>query len=479
MANLSAPIYEQDTDFRAEIIALLFKPTWVKKFPNLIKPEYFPTKYEQAVVGAVFEYFKQYKQEPTIAQIKVLLGSKLDDQVRELLDQIAPLIPAHIKLPLTHDQVVFFAKRHAAALYVLKKADEIKSGNFDFSDREIAEINNIGHDSIINAIEITKDIDYYLTEDDDRETAIKTGFRHLDNLISGGLQPGELGVILGPTSGGKSIALVNIAAAVCDPISAKNVLYITLELSSKKLGKRFAANFSGRFRKYGEALENYKSLVLDNMGVRKEGRLFVADFVARHTSMYDIKTYIEELEALHELTIDLIIIDYIDLMALDVSASRRDVAIGDLYLEFIAMLKETNKAGWTVSQTNRDGVSKEVITLKDIAESFQKAQHADLVLALCQTVKETQQNKARFYMAKVRDHPGIYNQIELDFNRDAMSMVTTRLMEPGENERDDLLANPSIGSKTKTKRNTATTQQSVDALVDSLLSSKAKDKEND
>jgi hypothetical protein len=50
-----------------------------------------------------------------------------------------------------------------------------------------------------------------------------------------------------------------------------------------------------------------------------------------------------------------------------------------------------------------------------------------------------------------------------------MSIITTRILDPNsEEERDDLLASPTLNEGKKTKRSTATEPPDIDGLIESL-----------
>ena len=77
---------------------------------------------------------------------------------------------------------------------------------------------------------------------------------------------------------------------------------------------------------------------------------------------------------------------------------------------------ESNIPIWTASQANRASLAKKVVTEGDIAEDFGKAQTADVILALCQTKQEYDDQEMRIFIAKNRDSPAkIEVSIETNF----------------------------------------------------------------
>ena len=100
---------------------------------------------------------------------------------------------------------------------------------------------------------------------------------------------------------------------------------------------------------------------------------------------------------------DLIIVDYGD----EVDAKRH---YSDHWVEAGSVFKDLRDLGhdygcpvWTATQANRAALGKEVITMKDIAESIKKAAIADVIVAICQTWEEEQNEQVRLFLAKIRD----------------------------------------------------------------------------
>ena len=75
---------------------------------------------------------------------------------------------------------------------------------------------------------------------DAKRNKIPTGWSSLTELLDGGWDLKTLNMIIGPSNSGKSLWLTNIAASAAN--HGKNVLYISLEMSEKKILKRIGAN---------------------------------------------------------------------------------------------------------------------------------------------------------------------------------------------------------------------------------------------
>ena len=60
---------------------------------------------------------------------------------------------------------------------------------------------------------------------------------------------------------------------------------------------------------------------------------------------------------------------------------------------------------WTASQTNRSGLSAEVITMEQISEAFNKCFVADFIFSVSRTIEDKQNNQGKIFIAKNRNGP--------------------------------------------------------------------------
>jgi replicative DNA helicase len=137
----------------------------------------------------------------------------------------------------------------------------------------------------------------------------------------------------------------------------------------------------------------------------------------------EMKSHINRLED-DGFRVDLIIDDYLELMTPPRKYGDKRHELAATWEWFRAFINELKVPGWTATQGNRSSLSKEIISLQDIAEDISKAATADVIIALCQTYDESVSNRCRLFMAKVRDgeSKGI---IEAKFYGKQQSIITT------------------------------------------------------
>jgi len=92
--------------------------------------------------------------------------------------------------------------------------------------------------------------------------------------------------------------------------------------------------------------------------------------------------------------------------------------LGDVYIALRGLMQEFNVWGITAAQSHRSRFNSELITMKDIAESFEGAMHSDTIITLNETDAEHQKGRMRLYLAKNRNEvSGRIIPIQTDFAR--------------------------------------------------------------
>lgn len=240
---------------------------------------------------------------------------------------------------------------------------------------------------------------------------IPTNIGPLDDMLRGGLEKGELGILLAEPKKGKSIGLVHFGAAAVLMRSAR-VAHFVLEGLTEHTIFRYQSRLSGiqyhRIEKDEVSAEEQKKL--DGLS-KYENHLDVIPFNTRWDfTVLDIEAKLKELIAAGKKP-DLLVIDYADLLKSHERGLEKRHEQTEVYrdLKRLAMIHKV--AIWTASQARRPDEKPEVEYLlrsKDISESFEKVRIADLVATLNQTPKEKEDGILRL-------HVDIYRSGEPDY----------------------------------------------------------------
>lgn len=256
---------------------------------------------------------------------------------------------------------------------------------------------------------------------------IGTNWPHLNQIVGG---PGkkELFCVIAPTGTGKSWTLANIGVAAAQ--RGKFVVHITLEMSEVLTLYRYYSILTGvshsELRSNMDAVSNVNRTLRDNGGT-----FLIKEYPSSTARVSDIRDYLTRVESAHQRKIDMVIIDYADLL----EGRTRSRGGGDdnvvrhiltsIYTDLRAIAVQRDLAMVTASQTNRSSVNKEIVTIGDLAEAFSKAHIADIMIALCQTQEEYDACVMRFFVAKNRnDRMGAEIRLRLDYARGRMDEGT-------------------------------------------------------
>jgi replicative DNA helicase len=229
---------------------------------------------------------------------------------------------------------------------------------------------------------------------------IPTGWAPLDRVLNGGWERRTITTFIAPTGAGKSMCLVNACAAAVE--QGLNVVYITLEMADYKIGLRFDSYYSGIELNHVSA---NAARVEEVAKKRAKGRLFIKEFATKGATVQTFRAYLHRLRAVHNIEIDVVAIDYMDLARGSRGYVDKRFELEGNYEDGRALSSEFNCAVLTADQTNRSGLEMEVVTIGQIGESYAKATVCDLIMTVSRTMEDKQSNTGRLFVAKSRLGP--------------------------------------------------------------------------
>ncbi len=241
----------------------------------------------------------------------------------------------------------------------------------------------------------------FTTESAISKRKIPTIIPPLDQTLKGGLEKGELGIILAEAKKGKSQTLVHFGVAGL--LHGFRVAHFMLEGITQHSVFRYQSRLSmiDYNRIEADQLEKSEQTRLEQISAKYKDRLELIPFNQRwNYTVMDIEAKIRDLERKGRKP-DLIIVDYADLLRHHEKVSEKRHEQTEVYrdLKRLAMMK--NVAIWTASQARRpeDGPEKEfLLRAKDISESYEKVRIADFIATLNQTPAEKEMGVVRFHM---------------------------------------------------------------------------------
>lgn len=390
---------------------------------------FFETKYLQIFNRKIFDYKTKYGTHPTRSIVETILRTELEEenelikkQVREFFVRTFSSVSELKDAAYVKENALEFCKKQKLKEAMIKSVELLKDNSFEKIKSTLDDALKLGTDT---------DFGYdYLLDFDRRfeleaRNPITTGWEETDKLLSGGLGKGELGVVVAPTGAGKSMALVHLGTQAIK--QGLNVVHYTLELQDTVVASRYDSCITG----FGlNALHGLKDEIYEKIK-DMSGGLIVKEYPTKSASTQTLRSHLEKLRK-REVPIDMILVDYGDLLRpVSVQKEKRN-ELESIYEEMRGIAQEYECPLWTASQTNRSGLNAEVITMESISEAFNKCFVADFICSISRTAEDKVANTARFFVAKNRNGPdGLVYPMYMDTRKIELKILPYRGDTPG------------------------------------------------
>lgn len=214
-----------------------------------------------------------------------------------------------------------------------------------------------------------------------KRTGIPTGLIDLDDLTSG-LQKSDLIIIAGRPSSGKTALALNIAAHAAVREKAIVAMF-SLEMSKEQLVMRIMASESGvnmQKLRTGDLEATEILRIADKFNTVGESKILIDDTPG--VSVAQIRSKCRRIQAMHGL--DMILIDYLQLMSPDKKSDSRVLEISDMTRKLKILARELNVPVVVLSQLSREPDKRKDHTpvMSDLRESGSIEQDADVIMML-------------------------------------------------------------------------------------------------
>jgi hypothetical protein len=217
--------------------------------------------------------------------------------------------------------------------------------------------------------------------------------------------------------------------AVKSANSGHNVLYITLEMSERKVMKRLGSmrlkipindydTISKDTELIRRKIKGLSSISENDLFDKKVGKIMTKFWAAGTANIDDFDYYIQKLKDKRDIKIDMIIVDYITLIA-----PLKAPGVDSLYTKGKQLAEGLRALGAKYScpvvtgvQVAKDAWNSSDITLESVPESKAIAETADTFFAIIRTEEMKRQNLFRFKLLKQRDGDFLKSQVRLTLN---------------------------------------------------------------
>jgi len=426
-----------DLDFYEKVILYncIFDNGYLASVIDYIKDDLFSDKDIKSVVGIIKDFYVKRGEVPSLNEIKTYLSdSNLKESYKNALIKMKEFDGSKFNRDELYENTETFLKQKLVFNTLLEAAENHDNGKLDASELLVKMEQAVGINlSPSLGLNLLENVDHFIEELSKNESKISTGWKWLDNKISGGfLESGKaLYIFIGETNVGKSIFLGNIAANVA--LQGKTALVISLEMSEIMYGMRFASKLTKiPMFELKTDFDNLKEQLEDVRKQNNKSKILIKEFPPSTITPFQISAYLKKLSQ-RGIKVDCLVLDYLNLLS---SPS------GDTMYERIKHISEQLRAiSYThkvpiisASQIVRSSFSKEAPSLEAISEGISLANTADCIFNIWQSDEDKENGYINMGVAKNRFGPNFGSTLlKIDYT------TLTLEEEDIQNETDELV----------------------------------------
>ena len=331
-----------------------------------------------------------------------------------------------------------FSRHKALESAILKGADLLEKGEYGPVEDLVKKAVQIGLQKDLGT-DYFKDPRARLEAIKDNNGQVSTGWEAVDRKLFGGFNRGELNIFAGGSGAGKSLFLANLGVNFAQ--KGMNVLYLTLELSENLVSMRvdsMVTEISTR-----DIFKQIDDVEMKVKIIGKKSGAFQVKYMPSGKTPNDVRSYIKEYEIKTGKKIDVLLIDYLDLlMPNGAKVSAENLYIKDKYVseELRNLAMELNTVFVTAAQLNRGAVEEIEFDHSHISGGLSKIQTADNVFGIFTSRAMRERGRYQIQLMKTRSSSGVGSKIDLGFNVDSL-----RIYDLDEDEQDEY-ATPSASN---------------------------------
>lgn len=419
-------------DFQYRLISAFFTNAgFFKDMQSIIDQNMFTEVYLRSVVGIMKEYYNKYDSVPSYDIVTFKLREKAlsDDDIQaydEVIEKLKHTTTEGI------DEIESLAEKFFKQQNLIRVAHEILRIAGDGDTERYGECQQLVEDAMAvgnrseEASSPLEDIERDLSKDS--VITVPTGVKKLDEVLGGGLDIGKVGLIIGPTSFGKTSMTTGFAAyeasykCEANNFDGFKILQIVFEDSKRDINRKYFSRMSQVETKSLNDSEEITDKVREaiNNHPDKESiknNILVMPLATGEYSATRIKEVIRK-KINEGFKPDVVIIDYFECLEPEHGTSKLQKweQENKTMRKIEAMAKELNIAIWLPSQGNRGSLSSELVTMDQGSGSIGKQQIAQVVISITRSVDDIRNQKATVSVLKNRSGSAgiVLNGIKFD-----------------------------------------------------------------
>jgi replicative DNA helicase len=371
---------------------------------GILRSTYFDSGYEP-IVKYIHDYYDKYKATPSIDQLDAKFDIELDETKKITRDRIE----------YTCDEIEKFCRETAMKDAFYESLQDIEDDNMSIVLERVSAAVKISLQKD-TGLDVYEDPEERLNSLVEMFTPIPTGIEGIDGPLGGGLVRTQFTLFSANSGGGKSLMLANIGRNY----SARglNVLYITLELAEEMVYLRNASIISGVDAAiWKNHIPEIAAKIIES-DPRAGGGSYILKRLPQQSNAADIRAYLAHYEAEYGCLPDVVLVDYIDLMA-----PNRGITSAGIFEQDKQKAEELNEIffefdmiGISASQQNRDAISIGTPNQSIIAGGISKVNTVDNYISIFMDDTMRLEGIMNVYFLKTRSSRGVGHCSLLDFN---------------------------------------------------------------
>ena len=432
--------------FQEGLVQLIFEDRpFADQITEVLDINFIELEYLRVFLRKTLQFRHKYDRHPSVDAMLTIIKTELDDDDEVIQHQVQDYFSRMHTQEVTDigyikETSLDFCRKQNLKEAMLTSVGLLQSCSFDEISKTINDALKLGSDNNFGYD--------YMADFEERFTpkfrrTVTSGWTEIDGITGGGLGKSELGVVIAPTGAGKSMVLVHLGSEALK--EGKTVVHYTLELQDTVIATRYDSCITG----YPLSdIINFKQEVYEEIK-DIDGSLIVKEYPTKSASTNTIRAHLSRLVK-RGITPGMVIVDYADLLKPVQMRKEKREELGSIYEELRALSTEFQCPVWTASQTNRAGLSAEVITMEQISEAFNKCFVADFIFSVSRTITDKQNNLGKIFIAKNRNGPdGMVYNIFMDTSNVSIKILPkTPQLGNSSTGAQQIVTNPvSLGSK--------------------------------
>lgn len=410
MSENASEINDYSTEIEDLFINFMVsKPDLFVRCKGILKSQYFDNKINRDTVAFIEGYSVDFSNIPSLQQIKALTNKNV-----EIME-----VEAAVHEDWFLREFEKFCRHKAlrdAILASPKYLDEGRYGEVEATIKaavQIALVKDLGTDYYANPKARLDSIR-------EGKGQVSTGWATIDEKLYGGFNRGEITIFAGQSGAGKSLFLQNLAVNWAQV--GLNVVYISLELSEALCSMRLDAMHTGFETR--EVMRNIDDVHIRvrSMQQKSKGSIRIKQ-LKNGCTVNDIRAYLKEYEIAEKVKVDVILVDYLDLMnPAGAKISQENLFVKDKYVteELRNLAVELNLVTVSASQLNRGSYEEIEYDPSHIAGGISKVNTADNVVGIFTSASMKESGRYQIQFIKTRSSAGVGSKVDLAFNNKSL-----------------------------------------------------------